>query len=105
MSTCKGPLLRAMLVERWPDRYQSMSLWRALLTMQRTGRVYQSDTVLADPRTGRVWPTLGATLGATMGDTLGDTLGEAPAEAAAVRAEPTAGRRAGKLAIDLVQSG
>jgi fatty acid desaturase len=58
MSSRKAPMLRALLLERWPERYQSMSLWRALVTMHRTGRVYGDDTTLSDPRAKREWPTL-----------------------------------------------
>jgi fatty acid desaturase len=58
MSSRRAPMLRALLLERWPERYQSMSLWRALVTMHRTGRVYGNDTTLSDPRTRREWPAL-----------------------------------------------
>ncbi len=44
---------------RWPDRYQSMPIGRALLALHRTARVYADTTTLLDPRTGRTWPTLG----------------------------------------------
>ncbi len=58
MSARRGPQLRTLLRERWPERYQSMPLWAALLAMHRTGRVYGDDVTLADPRSGREWPAL-----------------------------------------------
>lgn len=58
MSSRSAPELRAHLQKLWPERYQSMPLWRALLTMHRTGRVYHDDVTLADPRTGRMWSAL-----------------------------------------------
>jgi fatty acid desaturase len=58
MSARKAPMLRELLLARWPERYQSMPLWRALLAMHRTGRVYGTDTTLHDPRAGSAWPAL-----------------------------------------------
>ncbi len=58
MSTRHGPTLRAVILERWPERYQSMPLSKALLLLHRTARVYADATTLADPRTGGRWPTL-----------------------------------------------
>jgi hypothetical protein len=36
-----------------------MPLWRALVKMLGTARVYKQATQLYDPRSGREWPTLG----------------------------------------------
>lgn len=58
MSTRHAPALRANLLTLWPDRYQSMSLWKALRALHGTGRVYQNDTTLSDPPSGMEWPTL-----------------------------------------------
>ena len=58
MSTRHAPALRANLQTLWPNRYQSMSLWKALRTLHGTGRVYQNDTTLSDPPSGLEWPTL-----------------------------------------------
>ena len=58
MSSRHAPRVREVLRERWPERYQSMSLARALYKLHRTGRVYEQPTTLLDPRTGRRWPTL-----------------------------------------------
>lgn len=50
--------MRELVLERWPERYQSMPWGRALLALHRTARVYENETTLIDPRTGRTWPTL-----------------------------------------------
>jgi fatty acid desaturase len=51
--------VREVLQARWPERYQSMPLSRALLQLLRTARVYRTSTTLHDPWSGREWPTLG----------------------------------------------
>lgn len=51
-----GELLR----QRWPERYQSLPYFEALRALHRTPRVYQDDTTLLDPSSGKTWPTLGA---------------------------------------------
>jgi fatty acid desaturase len=56
MSSRHAPAVREVLRERWPDRYQSMPLWRALRAMHRSARVYRDDTTLIDPGTGQLWP-------------------------------------------------
>ncbi len=43
---------------RWPERYQSLPYFRALLLLHRSPRVYETDTLLVDPTSGSVWPTL-----------------------------------------------
>lgn len=58
MSTRHAPKVRALLQQKWPERYQSMPLGTALLALHRTARVYRDDVTLTDPRTGAVWPTL-----------------------------------------------
>ncbi len=58
MSTRHAPEVRAQLVARWPERYQSMPLTSALLRLHRTARVYKHHTTLFDPRTAREYPTL-----------------------------------------------
>lgn len=58
MSTRHAPAVRDRLLARWPERFQSMPLLRALLTLHRTARVYRDHTTLTDPRSGAVWPTL-----------------------------------------------
>ncbi len=58
MSARHGPAVRAQLLRRWPERYQSMPLWRALRAVYSTPRVYADARTLIEPRTGRTWPTL-----------------------------------------------
>ncbi|HEY3354203.1 MAG TPA: fatty acid desaturase [Polyangia bacterium] len=58
MSPANAPRVSQMIQERWPERYQIMPLWRALLLLCRTARIYRSATTLVDPRTGRSWSTL-----------------------------------------------
>lgn len=59
MSSRHAVEVRRLIVARWPQRYQSMPLWRALLRVHRTPRVYREPTTLFDPCTGRSAPTLG----------------------------------------------
>jgi fatty acid desaturase len=58
MSSRHAPAVRSLLLERWPERYQSMPLGRALLELHRTGRVYKNATTLTDPLAGKEWPAL-----------------------------------------------
>jgi len=58
MSTRHAHLVRAQLVARWPERYQTMPLGTALGALHRTARIYKDDTTLVDPRTGAEFPTL-----------------------------------------------
>jgi fatty acid desaturase len=58
MSSRHAPALRALLLARFPERYQSLPLFRALLALHRTGRVYKDDTTLLDAPSGKEWPTL-----------------------------------------------
>jgi fatty acid desaturase len=58
MSSRHAGRVRALLLARWPDRYQSMPLHRALAHLWRTSRVYKEPTRLTDPKSGREWSTL-----------------------------------------------
>ncbi len=58
MSTRHGRLVRAALRTQFPAHYQSMPLTSALGALYRTGRVYQDNVTLTDPRTGETFPTL-----------------------------------------------
>jgi fatty acid desaturase len=58
MSSRHAPRVRDLIRERWPERYQSMPLGRALLRLHRTCRVYKNATTLVDPATGTEFPTL-----------------------------------------------
>ncbi len=58
MSTRHAPRVRALLVQKWPGRYQSMPLGDALRALHRTARIYVDDVTLTDPKSGAVWPVL-----------------------------------------------
>ena len=58
MSSRHAPLVRDLVRARWPERYQSMPLWRALYAVHQTPRVYEDDKTLLDPHTGRRVRTL-----------------------------------------------
>jgi fatty acid desaturase len=67
MSSRHADLVRAQLVARWPHRYQSMSLVRALLLLHRTPRVYQDDGArLIDPTSGTSMSSLQPRVAATV---------------------------------------
>jgi fatty acid desaturase len=59
MSSRHALEVRKLVLARWPERYQSMPLWRALLRVHNTPRVYEEPTMLLDPATGRRAATLG----------------------------------------------
>jgi fatty acid desaturase len=59
MSSRHAPLVRELILARWPERYQSMPLAEALVRVHRTARVYLDSTTLFDPVTGEAYPTLG----------------------------------------------
>jgi len=58
MSSRHAPYVRDLLLRRWPERYQSMSLAAALLAIHRTARVYKDAVTLIDPDTGDEYPVL-----------------------------------------------
>jgi fatty acid desaturase len=58
MSTRHARTVRAVLQERWAKSYHSMPLFKALLELHRSARVYKDATTLVDPRTGTEFPTL-----------------------------------------------
>ncbi len=58
MSARHAPALREILRARWPASYQSLPLPRALRALHRSARVYETQTTLLDPKTGRRWQTL-----------------------------------------------
>ncbi|HEX3852586.1 MAG TPA: fatty acid desaturase, partial [Polyangiaceae bacterium] len=60
MSARHARKVRDLLRARFPLRYHSLPLLRALLLLHRTARVYKTPTTLIDPPSGRQWPTLGA---------------------------------------------
>lgn len=58
MSSRHAPEVRALLLARWPERYQAMPLIEAIGRLHATARVYKDDTTLIDPLTGAEYPTL-----------------------------------------------
>lgn len=58
MSSRHARAVRAAVIERWPERYQSMRLVDALRLLHRTARVYKDATTLIDPRTQREYAAL-----------------------------------------------
>ncbi|HTL36477.1 MAG TPA: fatty acid desaturase, partial [Kofleriaceae bacterium] len=58
MSSRHARSVRDLLEQRWPERYQSMPLGRALRRLHGTARVYKDAVTLVDPRTGHEYPTL-----------------------------------------------
>jgi fatty acid desaturase len=58
MSTRHGREVRTALRAQFPDLYQSMPLGRALARLFDTARVYQDETTLVDPPSGRTFATL-----------------------------------------------
>lgn len=59
MNSMYAPRVRELAKEMYPDRYNEMPHWKALLTLWRTPRLYRSDTSLIDPHRQLVYPTLG----------------------------------------------
>ena len=58
ISTRHGEVVRDQLIAKFPGRYQTMPLTRALVHLYRTARVYKDDVTLIDPPSGETWPTL-----------------------------------------------
>jgi fatty acid desaturase len=59
MSGRHGAAVRALLEREWPERYQSLPYFQALLALHRSPRVYETPTTLLDPDSGRTIATLG----------------------------------------------
>jgi fatty acid desaturase len=57
MSSRHAPAVRAAVLARWPERYQSMPLTAALRELYRSSRVYRDASTLIDLRTGETFPT------------------------------------------------
>jgi fatty acid desaturase len=60
MSSRNAHEVRDAVRSLWPERYQSLPLWKALGRLYRSPRVYKTRTTLVDPTTGREWPALSA---------------------------------------------
>ena len=54
-----APKVKALAKEMWPERYNEMPHWKALLTLWRTPRLYRENYELADPGRQMVYPALG----------------------------------------------
>ena len=65
MSSRHAHAVRTLVRQRWPERYQSMTLVNAVRELHRTARVYKDAVTLIDPRTGREFPTIMPTAVAT----------------------------------------
>jgi fatty acid desaturase len=57
-STRHGPAIRAAVMTKFADRYQEMSLFRAIGRLYATARVYKDRYTLIDPPSGKTFPTL-----------------------------------------------
>ena len=53
-----GKVIRAAILEDFPERYQAMPMTTALHQLYITARVYKDDVTLTDPNSGETWPTL-----------------------------------------------
>ena len=58
ISNRHGAVMRAAIRARYPERYQSMPMTRALRKLYTTARVYKDDTTLYDPPSGMTWSAL-----------------------------------------------
>jgi len=58
VSSAHAETVRAAVVRRWPERYQSMPFLRALGRLISTPRIYKEPRTLVDPKSGREFPTL-----------------------------------------------
>lgn len=54
-----APMIKAVVKKNWPDRYNEMPHWKALLALWRTPRLYRDETSLIDPVRNLAYPTLG----------------------------------------------
>lgn len=66
MSSRHAPVVRDLVRARWPERYQSMPLWKALAAVHATPRVYADHETLVDPQTGYRFHTLVAKVRRTL---------------------------------------
>ncbi|OIJ21393.1 acyl-CoA desaturase [Anaerobacillus alkalidiazotrophicus] len=53
------PLVKDLILQKWPERYHQMPFARALLTLYKTPRVYHEKNELLDPHDKKVYSTLG----------------------------------------------
>lgn len=54
-----APQVKAAVQKHWPERYNEMPHWQALLALWRTPRLYRDETSLIDPVRDLAYPTVG----------------------------------------------
>ncbi|NGQ96158.1 acyl-CoA desaturase [Brevibacillus sp. SYP-B805] len=59
MSSKYYPLVKQHIKRMWPDRYHEMPLWKALIALWKTPRIYYQEKNLIDPRSRNVYGSLG----------------------------------------------
>ncbi len=75
MSPANAKYVHAALKKNYPDTFQVMPKWKALVQLYRTPRVYKNLTELIHPETLEVFPTIGAKKGQSI-ETTEDTVDE-----------------------------
>lgn len=58
MSSKYAPMVKKLVKELWPDRYNELPLWKALLLLWKTPRLYLDHDHLVDPVTKEIFGTL-----------------------------------------------
>lgn len=53
------PLVKTHIKRMWPERYHEMPLWKALIALWKTPRIYYEQHKLIDPHQGKVYGSLG----------------------------------------------
>lgn len=59
MSAKWAPLVKAEINKQFPGLYNELPLWKAMVFIWKTPRVYHNDTELVDIKTGVAYPTMG----------------------------------------------
>lgn len=54
-----APKVKALVKELWPERYNEMSHWKALVVLWRTPRLYRDESNLVDPKRRLVYSVAG----------------------------------------------
>jgi fatty acid desaturase len=95
MSPKWAPLVKAELKRQFPEKYHEMSLFKALVLLWKTPRIYKDHVELVDPHRGIAYPTLGHGLDPQASTPASSRFELHPPEAPSVRAPKAAGRQAG----------
>ncbi len=61
MSARHAPEVRRAVLQLWPEQYQSLPFLDAMWALHLSPRVYETATMLIDPKTGTRWPALAPT--------------------------------------------